>query len=82
MACKKAFEVHEGKYKVKGESYEYESAWALGANCMTGDTDAVGYMIIECNRLGMDTIEVGNVLSMFMEATDKGLANGERAGLG
>jgi aldehyde:ferredoxin oxidoreductase len=76
VACKKEFEVHEGKYKVKGESYEYESAWALGANCMTGDRDAVGYMIIQCNRLGMDTIEMGNVLSMYMEATDKGHTNG------
>ncbi|MFN2202555.1 MAG: aldehyde ferredoxin oxidoreductase family protein [Caldilineaceae bacterium] len=77
VACKKAFEVHDGPYKVKGESYEYESAWALGTNCMTGDTDAVGYMIILCNRLGMDTIEMGNVLSMLMEATDKGLTNGD-----
>lgn len=76
VACKKEFEVHEGKYKVKGESYEYESAWALGANCMCGSTEAVGYMIIQCNRYGFDTIEVGNVLSMYMEATEKGLTNG------
>ena len=76
VACKKEFEITEGKYKVKGESYEYESAWALGANCMTGDTAAVGYMIIQCNRFGMDTIEMGNVLSMYMEATDKRLTNG------
>lgn len=77
VACKKAFEVTEGKYKVKGESWEYESGWALGANCMTGDTAAVGYMIIQCNRMGLDTIEMGNVLSVFMEATDKGLTNGD-----
>ncbi len=75
VACKKAFEVHEGKYKVKGESYEYESAWALGANCDIGITEAVGYMIIQCNRFGMDTIEMGNVLSMYMEATEKGLSH-------
>lgn len=74
VACKKAFEVHEGKFKVKGESYEYESAWAFGANCLQGDTAAVGYMIIQCNRFGIDTIEMGNVLSMYMEACDKGLS--------
>ena len=80
VACKKAFEVHEGKFKVKGESYEYESAWAFGANCLQGDTAAVGYMIIQCNRFGMDTIEMGNVLSMYMEACDKGLSkNGQLA---
>ncbi len=77
VACKKEFEIADGKYKVKGESYEYESAWALGTNCMTGDTAAVGFMIIQCNRFGMDTIEMGNVLSMYMEATDNGLTNGD-----
>jgi aldehyde:ferredoxin oxidoreductase len=76
VACKKEFEITEGKYKVKGESFEYESGWALGANCMTGNTAAVAYMIIQCNHLGMDTIEMGNVLSMTMEATDKGYTNG------
>ena len=81
VACKKEFEITDGKYKVKGESFEYESAWALGANCMTGDTAAVGFMIIQCNRFGMDTIEMGNVLSMYMEATDNGLTNGNGNGL-
>ncbi len=27
--------------------------------------------------MGLDTIEMGNVLSVFMEATDKGLTNGD-----
>lgn len=76
VACKKEYEIVEGRWKVKGESWEYESGWALGPNCFTGDTEAVGYMIIQCNRLGMDTIEMGNVLSMTMEASEKGLLNG------
>ena len=33
-------------------------------------------MINQCNRFGMDSIEMGNVLSMCMEATDKGYLNG------
>lgn len=82
VACKKEYEVIEGKYKVKGESYEYESAWALGGNCLNGDTASVGYMIVACNRFGMDTIEMGNVLSMTMEATDKGYTNGNGLGWG
>ncbi|MBE2233859.1 MAG: aldehyde ferredoxin oxidoreductase family protein [Anaerolinea sp.] len=76
VACKKEYEIVEGQWKVKGESWEYESGWALGPNCFTGDTEAVGYMIIQCNRLGLDTIEMGNVLSMTMEASEKGLLNG------
>jgi aldehyde:ferredoxin oxidoreductase len=55
------------------ESVEYESAWALGANCFNGDRDAIAYIIDLCNEYGLDTIECGNVLSMTMEASQKGL---------
>ncbi len=76
VACKKEFEITEGKYKVKGESFEYEPAWALGGNCLNGNAASIAYMIVQCNRFGMDSIEMGNVLSMTMEATDKGYTNG------
>jgi len=33
VACKKELEVKDGKYKVKVESMEYETAWAIGAMC-------------------------------------------------
>ena len=76
VACKKEFEITEGKYKVKGESFEYEPAWALGGNCLNGNAASIAYMIVQCNRFGMDSIEMGNVLSMTMEATDKNYTNG------
>jgi len=76
VACKKEYEIPEGKWKVRGESMEYESAWALGPNCLNGDAASVSYMVNQCNRFGVDTIEMGNVLSMAMEATDKGYLNG------
>jgi len=77
VACKKEVEVnvhHKGQdMNVRMESYEYESAWALGPNSMTDDRDKVAVMIDRCNDMAVDTIEAGNTLSMAMEATDEGL---------
>lgn len=77
VACKKEVEVKEGPYKVKMESVEYESAWALGSNCGLNDVNAVAYIINLCNDYGMDPIELGNVLGMYMEAGEKGYTNGD-----
>ncbi|SER45473.1 aldehyde ferredoxin oxidoreductase family protein [Salisediminibacterium halotolerans] len=73
VACKKEVEVSEGKYKVKMESFEFESAWALGPNCGTGNKEAVAYMIDRCNDFGIDTIELGHTFSVTMEAYEKGM---------
>ncbi|USG64306.1 aldehyde ferredoxin oxidoreductase family protein [Brevibacillus ruminantium] len=73
VACKKEVEVKEGKYKTRVESFEYESGWALGANCGLGDAAAISYIINLCNEHGMDTIELGNTLSCMMEAYERGL---------
>ncbi len=72
VACKIEVEVPSGKYKVHMESIEYESAWSLGAMCGNDDHDAVAYMIDQANRYGMDTIELGNTMAMYMEVTEKG----------
>lgn len=82
VACKKEVEVKEGPYKVRVESFEYESAWALGANCGNGNRDAIAFMIDLCNEFGLDTIEMGNALSTAMElqeigALDAGLTWGD-----
>lgn len=72
VACKKEVEVKEGPYKVKMESVEYEPAWSLGANCGNDNVESVAYMIDRSNDWGFDAIETGNVLSMYMEATQRG----------
>ena len=46
---------------------EYESAWAFGANCGIDDLDYVAKMIHECNDLGLDTIEAGNTVAVYMD---------------
>ncbi|WP_049969803.1 aldehyde ferredoxin oxidoreductase family protein [Haladaptatus cibarius] len=76
VACKKEVEVqvhHKGDdMNVRMESYEYESAWALGPNSMTDDRDKVALMIDRCNDVALDTIEMGNTMAMAMEATEEG----------
>jgi len=76
VACKKETEVtyeHKGEeMNVRGESYEYESAFALGPNSMNDDRDSIAVMINRCNDLGIDTIEAGNMLAMAMEMTEQG----------
>jgi len=51
---------------------EYESVWALGANCGIDNLDHVAELVLICNDLGIDTIETGVTIGVAMEA---GLAN-------
>ncbi|APX95211.1 aldehyde ferredoxin oxidoreductase family protein [Natronorubrum daqingense] len=75
VACKKEVEVtamHKGEeMNVRTESYEYESAYALGPNSGHTDRDAVALMIDRCNDMGLDTIEAGNMMAMAMEMTEQ-----------
>ncbi|CAG0946631.1 partial aldehyde:ferredoxin oxidoreductase, partial [Anaerolineae bacterium] len=73
VACKKEVEIKEGEYKgLRMESVEYESAWAFGAMCGNDNVASIAKMIDQCNDYGMDTIEMGNVLSMYQEASQRG----------
>lgn len=73
VACKKEVEVKEGPYKVRMESTEYESMWSLGANCGCSNKEAMAMMVYLANDYGFDTIEVGNAISVAMEASQRGL---------
>ncbi len=77
VACKKEVEVADGKYKVRVESMEYETVFALGPMTGTSNREAMAYMLNQCNDYGMDTIEAGNVLAMAMEASEKGFIEEE-----
>ncbi len=47
---------------------EYESAWALGADCGIDNLDDVGELVRLCNEYGLDTIETGTTIGVAMEA--------------
>jgi len=76
VACKKEVEVqamHKGEeMNVRMESFEYESAWALGPNSGHTDLDDSVLMVDRCNDLGVDTIDAGNTMAMAMEMTEQG----------
>jgi aldehyde:ferredoxin oxidoreductase len=58
-------------YKADGTEHtscvEYESDWALGANCGIDDLDVIAEMIELCNNYGLDTIETGATIAVAME---------------
>ena len=58
---------------------EYESAWALGANCGIDDLDQVAELNQLCNEYGLDTIEVGGTLAVAMEGGLASFGDGARA---
>ena len=64
-----------------GEGPEYETIWALGAQCGVSDLTAIVQANYACNRAGMDTITMGSTISCAMELTEIGvLADGPRFG--
>ncbi|MEW5763282.1 MAG: aldehyde ferredoxin oxidoreductase C-terminal domain-containing protein [Bacillota bacterium] len=58
---------------------EYESTWALGANCGIGNLDHIAMLNRLCNDVGLDTIETGVTLAVLMEAGVLAFGDGPRA---
>ncbi len=59
-------------YKINGKEHvsclEYESDWALGANCGIDNLDDIAELVLLCNTYGLDTIETGTTLAVAMTA--------------
>ena len=59
-------------YKKDGTEHascvEYESDWALGADCGIDNLDQIAEMIRLCNEYGLDAIETGTTIAVAMEA--------------
>jgi aldehyde:ferredoxin oxidoreductase len=47
---------------------EYESDWALGANCGIDNLEAIAEMVRLCNAYGLDTIETGDAVAVAMDS--------------
>jgi aldehyde:ferredoxin oxidoreductase len=58
---------------------EYESDWALGADCGIDSLDDIAEMIRLCNAYGLDTIETGTTLAVAMEAGVIPFGDGKKA---
>jgi aldehyde:ferredoxin oxidoreductase len=81
IQCSRYWVDKDGHYKTKG--MEYESVWALGADCGIGDLDAVAELDRACGDIGVDTIEMGATLGVYMDsgALEFGDAEGALAAL-
>lgn len=73
MACGKLSIVKEGRHKgLKIEGPEYETIYAFGGLCMINDITEIAYLNDLCDKLGLDTITTGNLVSLAMEASERG----------
>jgi aldehyde:ferredoxin oxidoreductase len=62
---------------VEGEGPEFESTWALGAQCGIDDLAAIIEANVLCNDLGFDTISAGSTIACAMELSEKGYLDSE-----
>ncbi len=72
IACTRRTKVGD----VQGEGPEYESLWALGADCGIADLETIVRANYLCNELGLDTISVGATIACAMELSEQGLLSG------
>ncbi len=59
--------------RAEGEGPEYESTWALGAQCGIDDLELIAEANYLCNDMGLDTISTGNTIGCAMELAQRGL---------
>lgn len=65
IQCSNVYPYADGKFHTA--VMEYESVWALGANCGIGNLDDIADLIWACNDVGLDTIEMGGTIAVAME---------------
>jgi aldehyde:ferredoxin oxidoreductase len=63
--CSNVYNDTGGNYVSSG--VEYETIWALGANCDNGDIESIAQMDRLCDDLGLDTIEMGDTFGVAMD---------------
>lgn len=73
MACGRLARIKKGRHKnLQLEGPEYETIYSFGGLCMIEEMEEVAYLNDLSDRLGMDTITVGNLCALLMEAKEKG----------
>ncbi len=80
IACGRVTAVKNGKHQGHGEGPEYETIWALGANCGISDLAAATKANYICNELGLDTMTAGATIACAMELFEKGAITKKQVG--
>lgn len=66
---------------IETEGPEYETVWALGPNCGISDLNAIAVANDLCNKLGVDTISMGQAIGFLMACAEKGKVKPSEIGL-
>lgn len=66
VQCSNVVHGPDGKYVTS--ALEFESITMLGANCAIGDLDEVAQLDRLCDDVGLDTIEIGAAIGIYMDA--------------
>ena len=66
IKCSQIFNDLKGKYKTSG--MEYESIWAMGADCTVDNLDQIAEMDSIMDDIGIDSIETAVAFGVAMEA--------------
>jgi len=74
IRCSQVFMDKDGKYLTSG--FEYESIWAMGANCCIDDLDILAEADHLMDDMGIDTIETAVTIGVAMEAGVIDFGNG------
>jgi aldehyde:ferredoxin oxidoreductase len=80
VACLKVCQVKSGDLAGQRVAPEYETIWALGAQCGVWDFDAILSANILCDEYGLDTISCGNIIGFAMELFERRMINREDTG--
>jgi aldehyde:ferredoxin oxidoreductase len=77
IQCSRYWVDKDGNYVTKG--MEYENVWSIGADCGIDDLDAIAAIDRECSDLGLDTIEMGATLAVYMDSGKIAFGDGAAA---
>jgi aldehyde:ferredoxin oxidoreductase len=66
IQCSRYWVDKDGAYVTKGP--EYETAWAFGTDCGVSDMDTVAALDRICGDFGLDTIEMGGTMAVYMDS--------------
>ncbi|MBI5231578.1 MAG: aldehyde ferredoxin oxidoreductase, partial [Coriobacteriales bacterium] len=77
IKCSRYWVDKDGHYKTKGP--EYETAWSMGADCDINNLDEIAELDRACGDLGLDTIEMGATLAVYMESGNISFGDAEAA---
>lgn len=77
LQCSQVYNDKDGKYLTSG--FEYESIWAMGADCCVDDLDIIAQADHVMDDIGIDTIETSVAMGVAMEAGVLEFGDGKEA---